>query len=161
MRRHTRKAVVRTSGTTTGTSITIGGIVVDFLVEAAESEGVATVFECTVAAGAHVPPPHSHDGFDETVYGLEGVFTFVIDGATHYIGPGESLCIRRGQVHEFINMGPEDGKFLSVATPGVFGPAYFLEFRDVLYAAPDGRPDDAALFAVMQRHGLTPAPNRA
>jgi quercetin dioxygenase-like cupin family protein len=139
------------------TSITIGGIIVDFLVEAADSEGVATVFECTVAADAHVPPPHSHDGFDETLYGLEGVVKLVIDGETRHIGPGESLCVLRGQVHQFVNPGPADAKFLSVATPGLFGPEYFLEFREVLYAAGNGPPDAAALAAVMQRHGLTPA----
>jgi quercetin dioxygenase-like cupin family protein len=143
------------------TSITIGGIIIDFLVEAADSNGVATVFECIVTADAQVPPPHSHDGFDETVYGLEGVFKFVIDGETHYMGPGESICLRRGQVHEFANRGPADGKFLSVATPGIFGPEYFLEFRDVLYAAGDRPPDPAALYEVMQRHGLTPAPRSA
>src|SRR5262245_5593772 len=147
----------KATGKSPGTSITIGGIIVDFLVEASDSEGVATVFECIVAAGAQVPPPHSHDAFDETVYGLEGVFAFVIDGETRYIGPSESLCIRRGQVHQFVNKGPADGKFLSVATPGLFGPEYFLEYRDVLYAAGGGPPDADALAAVMRRHGLTPA----
>ncbi|HWS92256.1 MAG TPA: cupin domain-containing protein [Mycobacterium sp.] len=150
MRKGTRSA--------TSTSITIGGIIVDFIMEAAESDGVATVFECIVAAGDQVPPPHSHDAFDETIYGLEGVFKFVIGGEARFLGPGESLCIRRGQVHEFVNTGPADAKFLSVATPGVFGPEYFREYRDVLYAAAGGPPDAAALAAVMERHGLTPAP---
>jgi quercetin dioxygenase-like cupin family protein len=143
--------------TTTRTTITLGGIVVDFLVEADDSDGAATVFECSVAAGAQVPPPHSHDAFDETVYGLEGVFTFVIDGQTRQLGPGESVCIRRGQVHQFTNSGQADGRFLSVATPGLFGPDYFLEIRDVLQAAAGGPPDVHALLGVMQRHGLTPA----
>jgi hypothetical protein len=105
-----------------------------------------------------VGAPHSHDGFDETVYGLDGVLAFIIECETHYMGPGESLCIRRGQAHEFKNKGPGDAKCLSVATPGLFGPEYFLEFRDVLYVAGDAPPDPAALYAVMQRHGLTPAP---
>jgi quercetin dioxygenase-like cupin family protein len=142
---------------TTKTSITIGGIIVDFIMEAADSGGVATVFECIVAAGDQVPPPHSHDSFDETIYGLEGVLKFVIDGDVRFIGPGESLCIRRGQVHEFKNKGPDDAKFLSVATPGLFGPEYFREYREVLYASTDGPPDAAAVAAVMQRHGITPA----
>jgi hypothetical protein len=47
--------------------------------------------------------------------------------------------------------------FLSVATPGVFRPAYFLEIAEVLGASPGGPPDVDALFAVMGRHGLTPA----
>jgi mannose-6-phosphate isomerase-like protein (cupin superfamily) len=42
-----------------------------------------------------------------------------------YLGPGESFCIRRGQTHEFVNMGPGDARFLAVATPGLFGRQYF------------------------------------
>src|SRR6476661_2422696 len=143
--------------TTSGTTISLGGIDVRFLVEAHDSDGAATVFECAVAGGAQVPPPHSHDAFDETVYGLEGVLTFTIDGRSIEIGPGESVCIRRGQVHQFVNAGPVKATFLSVATPGVFGPDYFTEIRDVLAAAADGPPDVAALLDVMRRHGLTPA----
>ena len=143
--------------TTPGTTIHLGSIDVEFLVEAQDSNGAATVFECSVAGGAMVPPPHSHDAFDETVYGLEGVLTFTIDGQTRQIGPGESVCIRRGQVHQFANPNPADAKFLSVATPGVFGPDYFTQIRDVLTAAAGGPPDVDALLSVMHRHGLTPA----
>jgi quercetin dioxygenase-like cupin family protein len=143
--------------TTTDTTITLGGIDVRFLVEAQDSGGAATVFECAVQGGAQVPPPHSHDAFDETVYGLEGFLTFTIDGNSRQIGAGDSVCIRRGQVHQFVNTGTLDAKFLSVATPGVFGPDYFTEIRDVLTAATDGPPDFAALLDVMRRHGLTPA----
>ena len=142
---------------TSRTHINLGGIDVEFLVEAHESEGAATVFECTVAGGAMVPPPHSHDAFDETVYGLEGVLAFTIDGVTRELGPGDSVCIRRGQVHQFVNAGPVEAKFLSVATPGVFGPDYFTQIRDVLTAAAGGPPDVNTLLGVMRRHGLTPA----
>jgi quercetin dioxygenase-like cupin family protein len=145
--------------TTPGTTIDLGGIEVRFLVEAQDSGGAATVFECAVGGGARVPPPHSHDAFDETVYGLDGILTFTIDGTTRQIGPGDSVCIRRGQVHQFVNAGAVDATFLSVATPGVFGPDYFTEIRDVLRAAADGPPDVAALLEVMRRHGLTPAPS--
>ncbi len=60
-------------------------------------------------------------------------------------------------MHQFVNQGATDSCFLSVATPGVFGPDCFLEIRDVLVAAAGGPPDLAALIGVMQRHGLTPA----
>jgi quercetin dioxygenase-like cupin family protein len=143
--------------TTPETTIDLGGIGVRFLVEAPDSGGAATVFECAVARGAQVPPAHSHDAFDETVYGLEGVLTFTISGDSREVGPGDSVCIPRGQVHQFVNAGSVDAKFLSVATPGVFGPDYFTEIRDVLTAASGGPPDVAALLAVMRRHGLTPA----
>jgi quercetin dioxygenase-like cupin family protein len=144
--------------TATRTTIDLGGIEIRFLVEAEESGGTATVFECRVPADAKVPVPHSHDAFEETVYGLEGVTTFTVDGTTRDIGPGEALCIQRGQVHQFVNHGAADANFLSVATPGVFGPAYFQEIRDVLTARAGGPPDVAALVEVMRRHGLTPAP---
>jgi len=143
--------------TSSGTTINLGGIDIQFLVEAKDSNGAATVFECAVAGGAKVPAAHSHDAFDETVYGLEGVLDFTIDGRTRRIGPGDSVCIRRGQVHQFVNAGSVDAKFLSVATPGVFGPDYFLQIRDVMTAAAGGPPDVGALLEVMRIHGLTPA----
>jgi quercetin dioxygenase-like cupin family protein len=33
-----------------------------------------------VPARAQMPAPHSHDGFDEIIYGLRGVTTFTVDG---------------------------------------------------------------------------------
>ena len=143
--------------TTSNPTIQVGAIEIRFLVEAEDSHGAATVFECLVPAGARVPVPHSHDEFEETVYGLVGVSTFTVDGHTRDIGPGEAICIRRGQVHQFVNQGGADAKFLSVATPGVFGPSYFQEIREVLSNAADGPPDVSALVEVMRRHGLTPA----
>jgi len=141
----------------TRTTIALGDIEIRFLVEADDSHGAATVFECEIRPEAKVPAPHSHDGFEETVYGLAGVTTFTIDGETTELGIGDARCIRRGQVHQFVNHGAVDSCFLSVATPGVFGPDYFLEIRDVLMGAAGGPPDLGALMDVMQRHGLTPA----
>jgi len=139
------------------TTIPLGDIEVRFLVEADESRGAATVFECEIASEGRVPAPHSHDGFEETVYGLSGVTTFTVDGETTELGVGDALCIRRGQVHHFVNQSATSSCFLSVATPGVIGPDYFLEIREVV-AAPGGPPDLDALVAVMRRHGLTPGP---
>ena len=45
--------------------------------------------------------------------------------------PAISVCIRRGQVHGFENHGSVDAKFLAIATPGVFGPAYFRDIAQV------------------------------
>jgi quercetin dioxygenase-like cupin family protein len=143
--------------TTASTPIRLGAISVDFIVEADDSGGSITVFECVVPADAKVPVPHSHDAFEETVYGLEGVCTWTIDGQAREIGPGESVCIRRGQVHGFENRGSVDAKFLAIATPGVFGRAYFEDVAEVLAASAGGPPDLAALGEVMRRHGLTPA----
>jgi quercetin dioxygenase-like cupin family protein len=137
--------------------IHLGPITVTFSVDAEMSNGTATVSRCDVAAGAGLPLPHSHDGFEETLYGLEGVTTFNVDGEEIKVGPGDALCIRRGQVHSFM-AGDDDTSFLVIATPGVFGPDYFLEIADVLAKSDGGPPDPAAFAAVMLRHGLTPVP---
>jgi len=125
------------------------------LVESDKSNGSVTVFECAVPANTRMPAPHSHDTFEETIYGLEGVATWTVDGDVLEIGGGDSVCIPRGTVHGFTNRGSVDARFLAIATPGVFGPAYFREVADVLSAG--GRPDLGAIADVMQRHGLTPA----
>jgi quercetin dioxygenase-like cupin family protein len=142
-------------------TITVGALGVRFVVEAPNSNGAASVFECYVPANARMPAPHSHSGFEETIYGLEGFTTWTIDGDTVEIGPGEAVCVARGQVHGFENRGSVDAKFLAIATPAVFGPAYFREIGDVLAATAGGPPDLAAVGEVMRRHGLTPAPPTA
>jgi quercetin dioxygenase-like cupin family protein len=137
--------------------ISVGAFGVRFLVVAADSNGSASVFECDVPVDSVMAVAHSHDGFAETIYGLEGTTTWTIDGETIELGPGEAVCVQRGQVHGFQNQGSVDAKFLAIATPGVFGPAYFREIGDVLAAGAGGPPDLAALGEVMRRHGLTPA----
>ena len=139
-------------------TITVGQLGVRFLVEADDSNGSAAVFECYVPANSRMPAPHSHDAFEETIYGLEGVSTWTVDGETIEIGPGEAVCVPRGAIHGFENSGSTDAKFLAIASPGVFGPAYFYEVGEVLAASAAGPPDFAAVADVMRRHGLTPAP---
>jgi quercetin dioxygenase-like cupin family protein len=138
-------------------TITVGALAVRFLVEPEDSGGTVSVFECDVPADAKMPLPHSHDGFEETIYGLEGVATFTVGGKTIEIGVGDATCIPRGAVHGFENRGDVHVKFLAIASPGVFGPAYFRDIGEVLAAAAGGPPDRAAVGEVMRRHGLIPA----
>ena len=132
-----------------------------FLVEATDSNGTAYGFECYVPANSRMPAPHSHDGFEETIYGLEGTTTWTINGETVEVGPGEAVCVQRGQIHGFDNHGAVDATFLAIATPAVFGAAYFREIGEVLAASAGGPPDLATIGEVMRRHGLTPAPPSA
>jgi quercetin dioxygenase-like cupin family protein len=138
--------------------IQVGALSVRFLVEAADSNGSASVFECFVPADSKMPAPHSHDAFEETIYGLEGSTTWTVDGRALEIGPGEALCIPRGAVHGFNNHGTQDAKFLAISTPGLMKPDYFREIHEVLASTSGGPPDMAKVAEVMRRHGLTPAP---
>jgi quercetin dioxygenase-like cupin family protein len=138
--------------------IQVGALRVCFLVEAADSNGSASVFECFVPADSKMPVPHSHDAFEETIYGLEGITTWGIDGRTIDVPPGAAVCIPRGAAHGFDNHGTADAKFLAISTPGLMTPDYFRDIHDVLAATPGGPPDPAKVAEVIRRHGLTPAP---
>src|SRR3954453_4792363 len=143
--------------TMSGELIHVGDTAVDFLVEGSLSGGSAAVFEATIRARGQMPAPHTHDGFEETVYGLEGVSTWTVDGLPVDVAVGEALCIRRGAVHHFDNRGDVDAKALFIITPGVLGPDYFREVAGVFAESAGGPPDLARIGDVMRRHGLTPA----
>jgi quercetin dioxygenase-like cupin family protein len=144
--------------TSTHEEIRIGQMAIRFLIEGEESGGSVAVFEFDVPAGSKVAAAHSHDGYEETIYGLEGVLTWTIEGTPTDITPGEALCIPRGAVHQFDNTHDIDAKALAFVTPGILGPDYFREVAAVLDAATGDPPDLAAIATVMRRHGLTPAP---
>jgi quercetin dioxygenase-like cupin family protein len=137
--------------------IQVGQMAIRFLLEGEESGGSVAVFEFDVPAGAQVAAPHSHDGYGETIYGLEGVLTWTVDGMPVDIGPGEALFIPRGAVHHFDNSQDADAKALAVVTPGILGPDYFREVGAILDRATAGPPDFTALGEVMRKHGITPA----
>jgi len=116
------------------------------------------MFEFDVPAGAKVPIAHSHDGYEETIYGLEGVLTWTVEQTPTDVGPGEALFIPRGVVHRFDNTGDVDARALAVVTPGVLGPDYFRELAAIVEAAAGAPPDLQAMADAMRRHGLTPCP---
>jgi quercetin dioxygenase-like cupin family protein len=136
--------------------IHVGVLTVRFHVDADESGGSVSVFECDVPADARMPAPHSHDEFDETVFGLDGVTTFTRGGVRSHLHPREALFIPRGVIHGFTNDGDVDARFLAVISPGLLGASYFRDVAGVL--AGEGPPDVRLLGEVMRRHGLTPAP---
>ena len=142
--------------TTVGEEIEVGGMAIRFLVEGEQSGGSVAVFEFTVPAGARVAAAHSHNGYEETIYGLEGALTWTLAGTPVEVGVGEALVIPRGVVHQFENRGHVDALALAIVTPGILGPGYFREVAAVLDAAVGGPPDFAAIRAIMRRHGLTP-----
>lgn len=139
------------------TPIPVGALTITFHVDAAQSNGSQTVFEVDVPSGARVPVAHSHDGFEETIYGLRGTTTWTVDGGKIVVGPGESICVPRGVVHGFVNDSDDACTFLAIASPGVFGPEYFQALGTLIASATGGPPDPAAIADVMRRHGLTPA----
>ncbi len=136
----------------------LGPLGVRFLITGDDANGSVAAFELTVPAAQRLlAPAHSHDHYEETIYGIEGVLTWTVDGKPIEVGPGQALCIPRGAVHRFDNNGSQDVKALCVITPAAIGPQYFREVVEVMKAAAGGPPDRVRLAEVMRRHGLTPA----
>jgi quercetin dioxygenase-like cupin family protein len=140
-------------------TLRLGPLAVRFLLTGDHSNGSLAAFEVAVPAGQRLAAPaHSHDHYEETIYGLTGVLTWTVDGAAIEVGPGQALCIPRGAIHRFDNNASQDATALCLITPAAIGPAYFREAAAVIDAAAGGPPDRAKMAEVMRRHGLTPAP---
>ena len=139
-------------------TIPLGGLSVRFLVTGSESNGSIATFELTVKGGERLmAPAHSHLHYEETIYGLEGVLTWTVDGTELELGPGQALCIPRGAVHRFDNHRQQDVKALCVITPAAIGPQYFRECAEAIAEADGCAPDRARMMEIMLRHGLKPA----
>ena len=140
-------------------TIHLGPLAVRFLLTGDDSRGSAAAFELEVPAAQRLAAPaHSHDHYEETVYGIAGVLTWTVDGAPIDVGPGQALCIPRGAVHRFDNNGSQDAKALCLITPAAIGPPFFREAAEVIAVAGGGPPDRAKMAEIMRRHGLVPAP---
>ena len=119
-------------------TIRLGPLEVRFLITGENSNGSIAAFDLFVPAAQRLAAPaHSHDHYEETIYGIEGVLTWTVDGKPIDVGPGQALC---------------------VITPAAIGPEYFRESAGVINAAAGGPPDREKMIAIMLRHGLTPAP---
>lgn len=127
---------------------------ISFLLQSKETGGQVAMFEAMVPAGAKVPLPHYHKAFDETIYGIEGIMTFTVEGKAIDIAPGVSHFIPRGAVHDFHNYGTNDAKVLAVVTPGLLGPEYFMEVAQILDASRP--PDQEKLQKTFKKYGLIP-----
>jgi quercetin dioxygenase-like cupin family protein len=139
-------------------TIHIGPLEVRFLISGEESNGSVAAFELNVPSAQRLPAPaHSHDHYEETIYGIDGVLTWTVDGKRVDVERGQAICIPRGAVHRFDNNGTREAKALCVISPAAIGPQYFRESAEVINEAAGGPPDPAKLMQIMRRHGLTPA----
>lgn len=140
-------------------TIPLGPLAVRFLLTGTNSAGTIAAFQMMVPGAQRLAAPaHSHDGYEETVYGVEGVLTWTVDGIPIDVGPGQALCIPRGAVHRFDNNTTQDAMALCLVTPAAIGPQFFRDAAEVINAAAGDPPDRARMVEIMLRHGLTPAP---
>src|ERR1700746_1663030 len=69
-------------------TIQIGPLAIRFLITAENSNGSVAAFEVAVPAAQRLmAPAHSHDHYEETIYGIQGVLTWTVDGKAIGVGP--------------------------------------------------------------------------
>ena len=130
-----------------------------FLLTGDNSTGSVAAFELLVPAAQRLAAPaHSHDHYEETIYGIAGVLTWTVDGKPIDVGPGQALCIPRGAIHGSTTTAARTRRRSASSHRPRIGPQYFREAAEVINAAAGGPPDRAKMAEIMRRHGLTPAP---
>jgi quercetin dioxygenase-like cupin family protein len=106
-----------------GETIRLGPLTVRFLITGDDSTGSIVAFELFVPGAQRLAAPaHSHDHYEEAIYGLAGVLTWTVDGRQIEVGPVQSLCSLRGAIHRFDNHRAGDVKALCLITPAAIGP---------------------------------------
>ena len=62
-------------------TIRLGPLAVRFLLTGENSTGSVAAFELVVPGAQRLAAPaHSHDHYEETIYGIDGVLTWTVDG---------------------------------------------------------------------------------
>jgi quercetin dioxygenase-like cupin family protein len=78
-------------------TLQLGPPAVRFLITGDDANDRVALFELAVPAAQRLAAPaHSHDHYEETICGIEGVLTRTVDGKPIDVWPGQALCIPRG-----------------------------------------------------------------
>ncbi len=138
-------------------TIRVGAMSVTFHKTRHETGGVFDLFELTIPPLVHVPMPHIHRKYDETIFGLDGNMTWTLRDKPTPVSKGTVLFIPRGVPHFYENRHHATARILCLQTPGIMGPEYYEELAS-LYSQ-DGIADLASIAATMHRYGIVPVTN--
>jgi quercetin dioxygenase-like cupin family protein len=135
--------------------IQIGKLSITFLQSHHQTQGAADLFEVIIPPHAQLNIPHLHRNSDETVLGMNGITTWIVDQRRITLHPGQQLHIPRGTVHSCLNDQQSTARIICLLTPGLLGPDYFLELAAALRA--EDPPNLAYIGSVMARYDIIPA----
>lgn len=117
------------------------------IVRGEHSGGAYTMVEITAEPSEGSPLHISHEE-DKALYVVDGAFRIRIGDRVMTAGPGASVRVPRGVVHEFTSVGFETGRLLVTATPA--GHEQMLEDLDRL--PHDPHPEQVS--RLMARYGV-------
>src|SRR5215468_11077986 len=106
-------------------TIKIGPVVIRFLLTGDDSNGSVSVLNFACRPDRNWRHRPQERGLRGNALRYEGDLTWTVPGTPIEVGRGRVLCVPRGAVHRFDNLGSKDVKQLAVITPAIMGPAYF------------------------------------
>jgi mannose-6-phosphate isomerase-like protein (cupin superfamily) len=146
--------VVRAPGD--GTLYSAVGVDIIFKVMSGDTGGRYAFYEYLAPAGFAGPPPHTHAGFDEAWYVLEGELQMRVGEQQVAAPAGTFLHVPGATVHAFANPGQAPARFLGLLIPGGFERS-FSELPEIV--AQHSYPPPAAVMAELSRkYGIVNAP---
>jgi quercetin dioxygenase-like cupin family protein len=134
--------------------IHIGKLSITFLRSRHQTHGAADLFEVIIPPHAQLNIPHLHRISDETILGMNGITTWIVDERRIALHPGQQLHIPHGTVHSCLNDQQTTARIVCMLTPGLFGPEYFQELSRILAA--EDPPNIADIGNVMARYDVIP-----
>jgi quercetin dioxygenase-like cupin family protein len=135
--------------------IQIGKLSITFLQSHHQTHGAADLFELLIPPHAHLNIPHLHRVSDETVFGMNGITTWIVDERRIALHPGEQLHIPHGTIHSCVNDQQTTARVICLLTPGLLGPEYFHEVAAAFRA--EDPPNFAYIGSIMARYDVIPA----
>jgi len=133
-----------------GQRYTARGSEMIFKALAASSGGDLSLMERTLPPGGRQPPPHRHTNCSEAYFGLDGLVTVTVEGASRTLGREDFVLVPRGTGHTFGNRSGEPARLLVIHAPAM--DAYFAALHD-LWNGPQP-PDPEQERELMARFGM-------
>jgi quercetin dioxygenase-like cupin family protein len=99
-----------------GESVFLVGDTYTTLLSGTQTGGVFTLLEALVLPEAG-PPPHAHNGEEETFFLLQGHMVFTVGGETYDALPGSAIYVPRNVAHSYQNVGEGPAKMLFMYSP--------------------------------------------
>jgi quercetin dioxygenase-like cupin family protein len=142
-----------------GPAYRVANDLVVFKALAAETNGAYSLFEVCTEPGEGTQP-HRQRYDDETLWVLEGTYTFQLDQHVVTLGTGGCVYVSRGTLHTFTNSGQVPARLLMLVTPGGIHERFFAEAGETITNVsaghmPSSRPPDwPRLTSIARKYGI-------
>lgn len=120
-------------------------------ISGADVAGRYTTIVLSTPAGRG-PALHIHDAQNEWFFLLEGSIGLQCGEERTVLRPGDSFLAPLGVPHAYVTLGTQTARIMNLFDPAGDIEAFFAEYAGVLNAP--GRPDNARLDALSERHGM-------